>query len=89
MKFENPNIDKAMEMLEKEILNYIESKRGNALQSQIQNDLGFVDINCNCNPEGKPTRGWFCGALLRSLYDQGKLKREQLSARAISWSLVK
>ena len=86
MKIENQNIVKAMDMLESEIIKYIQSKGGSALQSQIQHDLGFGEINCN--PDGKPTRGWFCGALLRSLYDKGKLKRELLSARAISWTLI-
>lgn len=88
MKIENPNIAKAVEMLEDEILNYLKSKGGSALQSQIQHDLGFGQMNCNCNPDGKPTYGWFCGALLFSLYNKGKIKREQLSPRAISWSVV-
>ena len=69
-----------MDILEAEILNYIRENGGTALQSQIQYDLGFNDLNCNCNPEGKPTSGWFCGALIRSSYDKRKLKRKQLPA---------
>lgn len=88
MKFSNKKIEAAIKMLEDEIINYLKSKGGSALQSQIQHDLGFAQINCNCNPEGKMTKGWFCGALLRSLYDQKRIERTKLSPRAISWSLL-
>ena len=43
MKFDNKNIERAMGILEVEITNYIRSKGGSALQSQIQQDLGFND----------------------------------------------
>lgn len=87
MKFENKNIQTAFDMLENEVVEYLKSQGGEALQAQIQNDLGFVNINCNCNPEGNFTRGWFAGAILASLLDKGVIERIKLTPRIIKWKL--
>ena len=87
MEFTNKNIQTAFDMLEKEVIDYIKSQGGEALQAQIQNDLGFVDINCNCNPNGNFTRGWFAGAILASLLKKELLERINLTPRIIKWKL--
>ena len=88
MKFANKNIQTAFEMLEKEVLDYVKSQGGEALQAQIQNDLGFKDINCNCNPNGNITRGWFAGAILASLLEKGLLERVSVTPRIIKWKIA-
>ena len=87
MEFTNKNIQTAFDMLENEVLEYIKSQGGDALQAQIQNDLGFVGINCNCNPNGHFTRGWFAGAILASLLEKKLLERVNVTPRIIKWKL--
>ena len=87
MEFTNKNIQTAFEMLENEIIEYLKSQGGDALQAQIQNDLGFVNINCNCNPDGTITRGWFAGAILASLLEKELIERIKLTPRIIKWKL--
>ena len=87
MEFTNKNIQTAFDMLEKEVIDYIKSQGGEALQAQIQNDLGFVKINCNCNPNGNFTRGWFAGAILASLLEKELLERVNVTPRIIRWKL--
>ncbi|HIE06494.1 MAG TPA: hypothetical protein EYP64_00460 [Desulfarculaceae bacterium] len=88
MKFANKNIQTAFDMLENEVMDYVKSQGGEALQAQIQNDLGFVDINCNCNPNGNFTRGWFAGAILASLLEKELLERVNVTPRIIRWKIV-
>lgn len=87
MEFTNKNIQTAFDMLENEVIEYLKSLGGDALQAQIQNDLGFVNINCNCNPDGNITRGWFAGAILASLLEKGLVERIKVTPRIIKWKL--
>jgi len=87
MEFTNKNIQTAFDMLEKEVIEYVKSQGGEALQAQIQNDLELVKINCNCNPNGNITKGWFAGAILASLLDKDILERIKLTPRIIKWKL--